>query len=294
VLPLQESKIQAVQKENAIVDTQTMDCLNKVKLLLVEDNEFNRMVAEDTLKELLPGIIIDIAVNGSEAVQRVQQETYDLVLMDIQMPVMDGLTATKIIRNLPGETGRVKIIAMTANVLQEDVQEYLQAGMNAYVSKPFQADELILKMVSVLEKNGAGSNNISRHENKPAPMLVQQPELNPLPDKVTDMHFMMQFAGGNVEKMNKYIGMFLQNAPNLIANLETGLQNKDFTAIKIAAHSLKPQLSYMGVKEEISHIFLLEQTAGEAHYDRIPRLIANVKRVCEQAFKELNEVKNGL
>ncbi len=294
LIPLQESKIQTVQQESIVVDQQTMECLNKVKLLLVEDNEFNRMVAEDTLKELLPGIIIDIAVDGKEAVQRVQQETYDLVLMDIQMPVMDGLTATKIIRNLGNDAAQVKIIAMTANVLQEDVQEYLKAGMNAFVSKPFQSDELILKMVSVLEKKVPVEAGMKQNENKPEIRKASaEPVLAPLPEKVTDMHFLLQFAGGNTEKMNKYIGMFLQNAPNLIANLDHGLQVKDFTAIKIAAHSLKPQLSYMGVKEEISHIFLLEQTAGEAHYERIPQLITNLKRVCEQAFKELNAVKNS-
>lgn len=285
-IPFEESSIQTAASSSAVIDEATMKCLNKVKLLLVEDNEFNRMVAEDTLKEVIPGVVIDIAVNGQEAVDRVQQEQYDIVLMDIQMPVMDGMTATRLIRTTLNAPARdVKIIAMTANVLQEDVQQYLQTGMNAYVSKPFQTDELLLKMASVLGKK-------TENNGQPQPVakpVAAAPALPPLPDKVTDMQFLRQFTGGNTEKMNKYVGMFLENGPRLLAQTEQALQAKDYPTVKIAAHSLKPQLSYMGVKEDISHIFLIEQTAGEsAHFERLPELIANLKRICEKAFEELN------
>ena len=293
VLPLEESVIQVTDKQKSVVDEETMQRLNKVKLLLVEDNEFNRMVAEDTLKEVIPGVIIDIAVNGKEALERVRRENYDVVLMDIQMPVMDGVTATKAIREtMPTPCCDVKIIAMTANVLQEDVQQYLNAGMNAYVSKPFQTDELLLKMAAMIEDKVLDSERSNRPEKQheaqatPAP----KPELPPLPDTVTDMQFLHQFASGNVEKMNKYINMFLENAPRVVSTIDEALRVKDYPSVKIAAHSLKPQLSYMGIKEEISHIFLIEQTAGEsAHFDRLPELVIDLKRVCEKAFKELKE-----
>jgi signal transduction histidine kinase/CheY-like chemotaxis protein/HPt (histidine-containing phosphotransfer) domain-containing protein len=290
-IPFDESEVQTEPEKADLVDEQTMQRLNKIKLLLVEDNEFNRMVAEDTLKELIPGIIIDIAVNGEEAVKRVEQETYDVVLMDIQMPVMDGLTATKIIRSkLKPPACDIKIIAMTANVLQEDVQEYLNSGMNAYVSKPFHTDELLLKMAAVVENKVLNADKPTVAKS-PADSTPAAPSLPPLPDQVTDMHFLKQFTGGNTEKMNKYIGMFLDNAPRLLSSIEQGLKNKDFPAIKVAAHSMKPQLSYMGVKEEISHIFLIEQTATEAsHFDRLQPLFNELKRVCEKAFEELKAV----
>lgn len=282
VIPFEESEVQVEPEKTNLIDEKTMTSLNKVKLLLVEDNEFNRMVAEDTLKELIPDITIDIAVNGQEAVNRVQQEQYDVVLMDIQMPVMDGLTATKTIRNtLPEPAKSVRIIAMTANVLQEDVQEYLSAGMNAYVAKPFHTEELLLKMAAVIEGRMALNN-----ENIKSP-ITEAPVVQ-LPDVVTDMQFLKQFTSGNEEKMHKYIGMFLENGPRLLANVKNGLESKDFPSIKIAAHSLKPQLSYMGVKEDVSHIFLIEQTAGEAaHFEKLPPLVANLERVCEKAFSEL-------
>lgn len=290
-LPMEESEVQVEERSESLLDETVLSRLNKVQLLLVEDNEFNRMVAEDTLKELLPGITLDIAVNGQEAVTRVQQRSYDLVLMDIQMPVMDGLTATKTIRQtLPEPASRTPIIAMTANVLQEDVREYLAEGMNAYVSKPFKTDELLLKMASVLE---GGSEN--RSEQKTPPVSAASETVKPaqsLPDVVTDMHFLKQFTNGNTEKMNKYIGMFLENAPRLLDNIFTGIAGKDYYAVKVAAHSLKPQLSYMGVKEEVSHVFLTEQSAGEpAHQEHLPRLAENLKAVCEKAFEELKQVQ---
>ena len=285
IIPLEEPEVQVSAAAESAVDEATLARLNKVKLLLVEDNEFNRMVAEDTLKELLPDVIIDIAVNGREAVTRVSQELYDIVLMDIQMPVMDGVEATKMIREtLEAPARNTKIIAMTANVLQEDVQQYFNIGMNAYVSKPFHTDELLLKMSSVLT-----GQNPTHEENKPAGKERQEQAFPPLPDKVTDMQFLKQFTGGKEDKMHKYVGMFLENAPRLLQQVDEAYANKDLTSVKIAAHSLKPQLSYMGVKEEISHIFLIEQTASEAgHTDRLPPLIRNLKRVCDKAFSELN------
>lgn len=285
VIPFEESKIQAATERSGVIDEPTMKRLNKLKILLVEDNEFNRMVAEDTLKEVIPDLIIDIAVNGQEAVNRVQQENYDIVLMDIQMPVMDGITATQTIRKLNTAAKDVKIIAMTANVFQEDVKQYFEAGMNAYVSKPFQTDELLLKIASLAGEAGQKV----REQEKPNNTQPAAPAMPQVPDKVTDMHFLRQFAGGNTEKMQKYIGMFLENGPRLLTSIEQGLEAKDYQAIKIAAHSMKPQLSYMGVKEEVSHIFLIEQTAGEAHFERLPTLIAHLKLICAKAFEELRQ-----
>jgi CheY-like chemotaxis protein len=222
---------------------------------------------------------------------------YDVILMDIQMPVMDGITATRFIREeLPLPQRNVKIIAMTANVLQEDVQQYYKAGMDGFVSKPFHADELLLQMneamssqepVSETEIHKPSHNTLPQNEQK-----MEEIQLPVLPDQVTDMLFLKQLTGGNTEKMNKYIGMFLENAPKLIESIDRSLEAKDYPSIKIAAHSLKPQLSYMGVKEEVSKVFMLEQSAGSsAHFDSLPALIANLKHLCRKAFEELTNNK---
>ncbi|MCB0699165.1 MAG: tetratricopeptide repeat protein [Chitinophagales bacterium] len=283
LLPIERCEDQSPVVKLPAVDDDKKAVLNKLYLLLVEDNEFNRMVAEDTLKELLPNIRIDIAVNGEEAVSKVQSGKYDIVLMDIQMPVMDGVTATKTIRRLNGPISKTGIIAMTANVLQEDVQKYFDAGMNAYVSKPFQPDELLLKMLLVVEKGEA--KNIYEQNGQ---TQNNTPQEKPIPEIVTNMAFLKQFTSGNEEKIVKYKNMFLENGPKLLKNIEEGLVEKDYHKIKVAAHSMKPQLSYMGVKEDISNIFLIEQTAGEeAHFDRLPPLVSHLKKVCVKAFEEL-------
>ena len=132
-------------------------------------------------------------------------------------------------------------------------------------------------------------NNVPQANNKnEMPAAKEARFFPPLPERVTDMNFLKQFSGGNPEKVQKYVGMFLENAPKLLDNIDRALAAKEYETIKIAAHSLKPQLSYMGVKEEVSNIFLIEKSAGEhAHFDTLPQLINNLKRLCNKAFEEL-------
>jgi PAS domain S-box-containing protein len=112
-----------------------------LKILVVEDNLFNQKVALGYLKKF--GYLADIANNGAEALNMASSQTYDLVFMDMQMPVMDGITATRAIRQNAMLQPQPKIVAMTANVMLEDVQACLEAGMNDYLSKPVQIDELV-------------------------------------------------------------------------------------------------------------------------------------------------------
>lgn len=122
-------------------------------ILLVEDNMFNQEVAVDTLKSLLPKIKIDIAENGAEAVEKAKAGNYDLIIMDVQMPVMDGYEATRTIRNtLPSPVKNTPILAMTANVIKEEIDKCFASGMNDYISKPFDPDLLINKIASLTIK----------------------------------------------------------------------------------------------------------------------------------------------
>ncbi len=118
------------------------------RILLVEDNEANQFVARQLLSRA--GLEITIARNGKEAVELVQKEVYDLILMDMQMPVMDGIQATLLIRQLP-EGEKLPIIAMTAAASEADRESCLKAGMNDYISKPIIATELLIKMVNLLD-----------------------------------------------------------------------------------------------------------------------------------------------
>jgi signal transduction histidine kinase/CheY-like chemotaxis protein len=114
------------------------------RILLVEDNDINRDIARSMLEAA--GHEVDVAVDGSLAVVAVQSNTYDLVLMDVQMPIMDGICATRLIRSLPGPECDVPIIALTANVLPEQVQSFKAAGMNDFMGKPFRREELLSRV----------------------------------------------------------------------------------------------------------------------------------------------------
>jgi signal transduction histidine kinase/CheY-like chemotaxis protein len=114
------------------------------RILLVEDNDINRDIARSMLEAA--GHEVDVAADGSLAVMAVQSNTYHLVLMDVQMPIMDGICATRLIRSLPGPECDVPIIALTANVLPEQVQSFKAAGMNDFMGKPFRREELLSRV----------------------------------------------------------------------------------------------------------------------------------------------------
>lgn len=279
-IPFAKANLESKEQNKETINEEWLNKLKHCNILLTEDNEFNQLVAIDTLQSLLPGITIDLAQNGQEAVEKIKERDYDMVLMDIRMPVLDGMEATKMIRKMEGKKKFTKIIAMTANVMEEDVRTYFEIGMNAYVSKPFVQQELLSKMAEML---GEPTELLSEPKKEPKSVITKS-----IPDKVIDMNFLQQFTKGDANKQNKYIQMFLENAPKLLAQLHSGLANNDFEMIKISAHSLKPQLSYMGVTEDISNVFMLEQSAGEsAHQPLIPELVQHVEKVCNKAFEEL-------
>jgi hypothetical protein len=125
--------------------------LHDLHILLAEDNEFNTMVAVDTLEGMIPGVQIDVAPTGKVAVELAIKNRYDLILMDLQMPEMDGYEATRLLRSYNDEKiNSVPIIAMTASVIQAEVDKCFECGMNAFVGKPFNPDELLEKIAQNL------------------------------------------------------------------------------------------------------------------------------------------------
>jgi len=128
------------------------DELKGIRILLVEDNAFNVVVAQEELEDAIEAVQVDVAENGLIAVEKLKSSAYDVILMDIQMPVMNGFEATQAIRNLEGEKANTPIIAMTANVLKEEVDLCYQAGMNDFIGKPFDTNELLNKIFNLIKK----------------------------------------------------------------------------------------------------------------------------------------------
>lgn len=129
------------------------DKVKNIRILIAEDNEMNQMVVVDTLEGLIEGVQIDIAENGKIAVEKLQQKEYDLILMDVQMPEMNGYEAAKYIREqLPPPLNKMKIMAMTASATKPEVDKCFSSGMDDYISKPFDPDDLLKKIISLINK----------------------------------------------------------------------------------------------------------------------------------------------
>ena len=127
--------------------------LKGLRILLAEDNEFNQMVAVDTLESAIENVRVDIAKTGKEAVDMLNTNAYDIVLMDIQMPEMDGHEATKLIRSShDNKINAIPIIAMTASVIKAEVDKCFESGMNEFVGKPFSVDELLEKISKMINQ----------------------------------------------------------------------------------------------------------------------------------------------
>jgi signal transduction histidine kinase/CheY-like chemotaxis protein len=131
-----------------------------LRVLLVEDNSFNAIVAQEELEDFIPKVMIVVAANGKIALEKIAETDFDVVLMDVQMPVMNGYEATKVIRMLDCPIANIPIIAMTANVLKEEVKLCYDAGMNDFIGKPFETDVLLQKLVE-LTRNNNSQNQVS-------------------------------------------------------------------------------------------------------------------------------------
>ncbi len=128
--------------------------MKNLRILLAEDNEFNQMVAVDTLESAIEGAQVTVAANGKIAVDMLKNNTFDIVLMDIQMPEMDGHEATKTIRSSSDpRINSMPIIAMTASVIKAEVDKCFESGMNEFVGKPFSVDELLEKMSKIIVRS---------------------------------------------------------------------------------------------------------------------------------------------
>ena len=131
--------------------------LRDLRILLAEDNEFNALVAQDELADAIPGVRVDRAENGTIAVHLAGAADYDVILMDVQMPEMNGYDATRAIRSLPNGKSRTPIIAMTANVMEAELRLCREAGMTGHIPKPFTREELVNAMRAVLSNGRSGT-----------------------------------------------------------------------------------------------------------------------------------------
>ncbi|MEZ4887606.1 MAG: response regulator [Chitinophagales bacterium] len=257
--------------------------LRGLRILLVEDNEFNQIVAVDTLKMLIEDLLIDIAENGQIGVDMLQKGGYDIVLMDISMPVMNGYEATTHIRQkLPTPISQIPIMAMTASATTSEIERCFEVGMNEYIAKPFLEEELLQKLKHLFLQIEPTSKK-KMQQNKSV-------DANRVLGSVLDMSFLEKFTKNDPTKMSKYIHIFLKNAPDQLTALNEHLEANNWNQLRASAHALKSQLRYMGVFPLQDTIQTIENNAGEqVALDALPPLVAKVNRITQQAIKELQQ-----
>ncbi len=145
-IPYPLSKINHTPKTSPPVHHEISQDLQGIRVLLVEDNHFNAIVAQEELEDSIDQVQVDLAENGVIALEKVTHGAYDIVLMDVQMPLMNGYEATEAIRKLSNGKSKIPIIAMTANVMKEEVERCYEAGMNDFIGKPFDTQDLLSKI----------------------------------------------------------------------------------------------------------------------------------------------------
>ena len=241
---LETSANQTIQPKQEAVSSTQIASLKNLCILVAEDNPYNRVVAVETLELILPGVRVSTAENGEEAVRMVEKGEYDLVLMDVAMPVMDGLEATRRIRALPPPKNKIPVVAFTASVIQSEIQKCKAAGMNGYVPKPFKDSELMGALHAAVTTD---SSDFDPPPSRPVPPSFEMEEPGQSSNKQSSLDFLEQLTGGNRERIRKYLGLYLESAQTSLPKIETALTANDGEGMRRAVHTLKPQFKIVGL-----------------------------------------------
>jgi len=254
----------------------------KLKILLAEDSTVNQKVALHQLKKL--GYAADVAANGQEVLALTATIHYDVVLMDCQMPMMDGYETTRAIRAAERLERHTVIIAMTANAMKEDRDRCFEAGMDDYLSKPVRKEDLNAKLAhwsQILQDQVLQDQAIARQILPScSPLKATQLSEGVPPAQLHDLvdwHYLHEISAGNEDFELEILQVFISALPAHIQALETGIQTDDFDQIEQEAHYIKGAASSAGVRAIETVAGHLEQQARQHHLDHPYQLLLAVK-----------------
>ncbi len=281
------SFILSFQKTNSAAELETelmvLDSeIKNIKVLVVEDIPLNQLLMKTLLDDF--GFERDIASNGKSAIEKLETKSYDIILMDLQMPEMNGFEATEYIRNTMNS--QIPIIALTADVTTVDLAKCKSVGMNDYISKPVNEKLLYSKILNLVKKPLAMKSNGS----KPiAPMESEK-------SRCINLDYLIHRTKNNPALMMEMISLYLEQTPPLINTMKQSLQNKDWNSLQAAVHKMIPSFSIMGISLhfEVMAKKIKEYADTQKQTDGIPDLVLQLENVCTQACKELEEEFNKI
>ncbi|MEC5164359.1 signal transduction histidine kinase/DNA-binding response OmpR family regulator [Flavobacterium sp. PL11] len=257
------------------------DFLKTKKILLVEDNELNQLltikVFEKWNKE------IDIAANGKIAIDKIKENSYDIILMDIQMPEMDGIELTKYIRSEMGQKSLIPIIALTAHATMGEEEKCIEVGMNDYLSKPFNFDILLDKLYIHLINNDLYNLDTTEMQSEEEQAL-----------KLFDLEYLKKFSADDDTFIKKMITMFITNTPESLNIILQSSKNDEIMILKNEIHKFKSSLNLLGMSKAVECVNKIEkQIKLNPNDDKIKTEITVLNEICTSALVQLNlKLKN--
>ncbi|MCC6369866.1 MAG: PAS domain S-box protein [Bacteroidia bacterium] len=265
-------KQQTVNEPKHTADNGLNQPLRVVKVLLMEDNDLNQKLARKVVTGF--GFSIDIAGNGQKGVEMLANGNYDVILMDLQMPVMDGYQATKHIREVL--KSNIPIIAMTAHSLIGEKEKCLEMGMNEYLSKPFKAPDLLYK-INQLTPSVEG---LAVDEALIAKRVISYEEESP------NLQRIQELSGGDTAFESELIQLFLQNAPKDINSINAAISEQNWSEMKQHCHKLKSSVMVFGL-DQLGKM-LSDMEHDEFQGEPLKQIWLQVQNAFKKAVKEMN------
>jgi PAS domain S-box-containing protein len=270
-------------KAEVLADTEIMELdreIKDIKVLVVEDMALNQLLMKTLLDDF--GFERDIVNNGKLAIEKLKAKAYDIILMDLQMPEMNGFETTEYIRKTM--QSKIPIIALTADVTTVDLEKCKAAGMDDYIAKPVDERLLYSKIVGLTKKPVV---IVSKE------MLIEAIEENKL-IKCIDLKYLNQRTKSNPVLMMEMIALYLEQTPPLINLMKKSFINKDWVSLHSAVHKMIPSFNIMGINPdyEVMAKKVQDYATAQLQQDGIHDLIIQLENILGQSCKELEEEYN--
>ena len=268
VLDFLKTKADA-ENEDALLELDPK--IKNIKVLVVEDIALNQLLMKTLLDEF--GFHCEIADNGLIAIEKLRFNTFDIILMDLQMPEMNGFEATEYIRHTM--KSRIPIIALTADVTTADLDKCKAVGMNDYIAKPVDEKLLYSKIVGYVSKP-ISSDAVS---------IIEQTQTL----KYTDLDYLIRRTKANPVLMMEMISLYLEQTPPLISVMKKSWKEKDWNSLYSAVHKMIPSFSIMGINADFEDMArkVQEFAKNQQQTEGISELVQQLDDVCTQACVEL-------
>jgi PAS domain S-box-containing protein len=253
--------------------------IKNIKVLVVEDMALNQLLMKTLLDDF--GFERDIAANGKIAIEKLQAKLYDVVLMDLQMPEMNGFEATEYIRNTLNS--KIPIIALTADVTTVDLAKCKAVGMNDYIAKPVDERLLYSKIVGLVKKP------IKLYTRSPEEAGDQKKNM-----RCIDLDYLMHRTKSDPTLMMEMISLYLEQTPPLVNAMKQSFHDKDWNLLHAAVHKMIPSFSIMGISQDFENMAkqVKDYATTQQQSVGIQDLVLQLENVCVQACKELEEEFN--